>query len=239
MSVETKWIELFDKWRCNPAVRDLIAAPFLSVPASEKPSILYVGKATAKDWYRDDDVFGPPCTSNEEAMYRRIKERRECTQEFLHSVAPSYHSGFWQFAREIEAEAAGKSNAPRSAPFQHIIWTNICKIGTLEGNPKGFILREQSDLAVETLRYEIKVYSPQLICFVTWDYAWDLVKQALGDSSDASWDRGGNDEWLWYRAPRNGFPAALLTGHPERKRRGVRRRWLARISELVGPPEGT
>lgn len=238
MSIEAKWIELFDNWRCISTVKELIAAPFLSVPALQKPTVLYVGKATAKDWYRDDDVFGPPCASNGEATDRRIEERRECTREFLNCVAPSYHSGFWQFAREIDAETASKSNVPRTSSLQHITWTNICKIGTLKGNPKGFILEEQSDLAVETLRYEIDMYRPQLICFVTWDYAWDLVKETLGDSNDASWDQSGTQEWIRYRPPRNGFPAALLTGHPERKRTELRQRWLSRISELLASGEG-
>jgi hypothetical protein len=238
VSVEAKWIELFDKWRCISAVKDLIAAPFLSVPAAQKRTVLYVGKATAKDWYRDDDAFGPPCGSSREVMERRIKERRECTQEFLNDVAPSYNSGFWGFAREVNTVAAGRWNVPLTGPLQHITWTNICKIGTLKGNPSGFILKEQSELAIDTLRSEISAYDPQLICFVTWDYAWNLVKEALSDSNDASWDQMGNDEWMWYHPPRKRFPAALLTGHPERKRTDLRKRWLARISELLARPEG-
>jgi hypothetical protein len=107
---------------------------------------------------------------------------------------------------------------PLSGPLQHITWTNICKIGTLKGNPSGFLLKEQSDLAIETLRHEIELYNPQLICFVTWDYGWNLVKAALGDPSDASWDQTGNAESIWYKPPKSGLPGALLTGHPERKR---------------------
>jgi hypothetical protein len=152
-------------------------------------------------------------------------------------VAPTYNSGFWQFAREINTEAASKWQAPLNGPLQYITWTNICKIGTLKGNPSGFLLKEQRDLAIETLRCEIKLYNPRLICFVTWDYAWDLVKEALGDRSDASWDQSGINEWLWYRPPINGFPAALLTGHPERKRTELRKSWLNQVSELLAADE--
>ena len=231
--VQAKWIELFDHLRSDLKFKNQIAAPFLSVPATEGRSILYVGKATAKDWYRNDTAFGPPCPSDGEAVNTRIKERRECTKEFVQKEAPKYNSGFWQFARELNTEAAKKWKLPPRTPLQHIAWTNICKIGALKGNPSGLLFRMQRDLAVETLRQEIKIYKPQLVLFVTWDYGWDLVKAVFGDSTDKAWDQTGNEDLVWRRAVADELPPALLTGHPERKRQELRRKWLNQISELL------
>ncbi len=232
-SLERKWIELFDELRCAADTKDKIAAPFLSIRAAEERSILYVGKATAKDWYRDDSAFGPPHPINKEAMDARVKERYECAQEFVQNVAPTYNSGFWQFARELSAEAAKKWKVPFESPLQHITWTNICKIGALKGNPRGLLFSKQRDLAIETLREEINLYKPQLICFVTWNYAWDLVREVFGDSTDEFWDQARNDEWIWCRRPRDGMPTALLTGHPERKPENLRKKWLNTARELL------
>jgi hypothetical protein len=195
-SLERKWIDLFDDLRLAPDTSTQIAAPFLSIRTTEERSILYVGKATAKDWYRDDCAFGPPHPSNQEAMNARIKERHECAKEFVQNEAPAYNSGFWQFARELNVEAAKKWKLPLGNPLQHITWTNICKIGALKGNPSGLLFRRQQDLAIETLRQEIKSYRPQLICFVTWNFAWDLVKKVFGDPTDGSWDQTRNEEWI-------------------------------------------
>lgn len=233
VSLESRWIELFDELRCLPTIKDWIAAPFLSVRATDDRTILYVGKATAKDWYRDDNVFGPPHPGDRRAMNARIKERHDCAKEFLENVAPTYNSGFWQFARQLGAEAAKKWDVPLRNPLQHITWTNICKIGILKGNPSGFLLKKQRDLAIETLRYEITTYNPRLIYFATWDYAWDMVKEVFGDSTDDEWDRSGDEEWIWCRPATDGLPVVILTGHPERKRTDLRKRWLSQVSELL------
>jgi hypothetical protein len=232
-SLEREWIDLFDDLRLEPETSAKIAAPFLSIRATEERSILYVGKATAKDWYRDDYAFGPPHPSDKETTNARIKERHGCARKFVQKVAPTYNSGFWQFARELSAEAAKKWNVPLGSPLQHITWTNICKIGALKGNPSGVLFSRQRDLAIETLRQEVKVYEPQLICFVTWDYAWDLVKKVFGDHTDESWDQTRNEEWMWFRAATDGIPTALLIGHPERKPEELRKRWLNKALELL------
>jgi hypothetical protein len=118
--LNAKWVELFDELRHMARIKDQIAAPFLSVPSAEARSILYVGKATAKDWYRDDTVFGLPCTSMIDGVYARIKERHEVTQQFVAKEAPTYNSGFWQFARELNAVAAQKWKLPLRGSLQHI-----------------------------------------------------------------------------------------------------------------------
>jgi hypothetical protein len=222
---QARWFELYDELRCDTKFKGRIAPPFLSVPGQNARSILYVGKATAKDgcW-----IKAPRGSTG-----ARINQGRKYTRKFLAEEAPDYNSGFWQFARELDAEAAKKWKLPSSKTLQHITWTNICKIGTLEGNPSGPLLKKQRDLAIETLLKEIKSYRPQLICFVTWDYAWHLVQEIFGDYTDESWDQTGNEEWVWCRPAGDGLPPALLTGHPERKRAELRKKWLVRASALL------
>jgi hypothetical protein len=175
-TIETKWIELFDDLRSDAKIKDQLAALFLSVPALDSRSILYVGKATAGPWGKT------PSGSNE----ARIKQRHEYTKKFLAETAPTYNSGFWQFARELDAEAAKKWKNANPKPLQHIAWTNVCKIGALKGNPRGLLFRRQRELSIETLRQEITLYKPRLICFVTWNYEWSVVKEVFHDASELS-----------------------------------------------------
>jgi hypothetical protein len=166
-------------------------------------------------------------------MNERREERHECTKKFLVKEAPRYNSGFWYFAKELNTEAAKKWNQPVTHPFQHITWTNICKIGALKGNPRGFLLKKQQEIAVETIRLEIELYKPQLICFVTWDYAFDLVKKVIDDPDDASWNTTENEQWLWWRESTAELPPILLIGHPERKPLKFREGWLEKFRILL------
>lgn len=232
-SIGSQWIDLFDELCCAPNIKDQIAAPFLSIPAPDMRSVLYVGKATSKDGPGGDAPFGQPYPGDKQARGARIKERREATKKFLEEIAPTYNSGFWQLAGELNVAIAKAYELPAATTLRHITWTNLCKIGALKGNPSGLLFRRQRDLAVETLRVEIELYKPQLIWFATWDYGWDLVKQVFGDSADESWDQTGNEEWFWLRRATDGFPAALLTGHPERKGAQLRSVWLSRAMKFL------
>jgi hypothetical protein len=165
-------------------------------------------------------------------MKERRAQRRKFSKNFLAEHAPHYNSGFWHFAKELNTQAAKKWNRRVKNPFQHITCTNISKIGALEGNPRGFLLKEQRDLAFETLRVEIELYKPQLICFVTWDYEFDPVRRIIDDPNDASWDKA-DDQWLWWRAATGKFPPIVLTGHPERKSLKDRETWLKKFWSLL------
>jgi hypothetical protein len=224
-SVEMKWIQLFDELRCDSRTKDQIAPPFLSVPAVEPRSILYVGKATAKDGCWHESPSG--------SVTAQIEQGREYTKRFLNNEALHYNSGFWHFARELNGEAAKKWKPSTPNFLQHITWTNICKIGALKGNPSGFLLRKQRNLAVETLRQEIELFKPQLICFATANYAWDLIKEALGDSADTSWNQTGNEDWIWWRPATGRVSAALLIGHPQGKPKNLVKKWLNKAAELL------
>jgi hypothetical protein len=82
------------------------------------------------------------------------------------------------------------------------------------------------------LRLEIELYKPELLCFVTWDYAFDFVKEAIGDESDAEWETD-NEQWIWWRLPSGRLPAMMLTGHPERKSTTHREAWCKKALELL------
>ena len=68
---------------------------------------------------------------------------------------------------------------------------------------------------------------------MTWDYAFDLVKEVIGDLSDATWDQTGNEQWLWWRRTADRLPSMLLTGHPQGKSPALRETWLKEASKLL------
>jgi len=227
--IQTKWIRLFDRLSKLEGVNARLAAPFFSIPPQNVRSILYVGKATKGDWYKEEFSDQSSC---KDAASRR-EERLECTKQFLKDHAPNYNSGFWHLARELDTAVAKKWNQRVAIPFQHVTWTNICKIGTVIGNPDNSIRNEQRSLAIETLRLEIELYQPQLLCFVSWDYGFDLVKEVIGVPSDESWHQTENKQWIWWRKATDKLPAVLLTGHPERKSIEIRHRWVEKALDLL------
>jgi len=232
-SFEAKWINLFDELRRDPQLKDQIAAPFLSVPATDARCILYVGKATSGDFHRDDSAFARL------TIEERIRERHKVARDFIKEEAPDYPGGFWPFARELNTALANKWKSPITSPLQHITWTNICKIGALKGNPRGVLFEKQRNLSAVTLRDEIRLYRPHLIWFVTWDYEEDLVKEVVDQPQGESWDKTGNGDYMWSRPATGALPGVLLTGHPERKTRQLRRKWVRKSLELLDDAERT
>jgi hypothetical protein len=232
-SLEAKWISLFDELRCDPQLKDQISGPFLSAPATDARSILYVGKATFGNFYRDDSA------SAKLTIEEKIRERHEVTRHFIKEEAPHYPGGFWPFARELNTALANRWKSPAGGPLQHITWTNICKIGALNGNPSGVLFEKQRNLAADTLREEISSYHPLLICFVTWGYEWDFVKEVVDQPKDESWDKTRNEDYMWSRPATGALPGILLTGHPERKPSELRQKWVTRSLELLDETERT
>jgi len=151
-----RWLQLFDATGAQ-IDHERLAAPFFSCGPPDKATVLYVGKATGGSWHRDK-------------FQRTVKERLECTSKWIEAVRNGeYRSAYWHLFLELEARAA--LNDRDSAA----VWTNICKIGVLQGNPRAHYLAFQRKLAIETLRLEIETYRPRLVFFVTGDYADDVV----------------------------------------------------------------
>ena len=224
--MEEKWINLSDAWNSDA---DHLAAPFLSIPAIARPSILYIGKATGKDWYRKEFR-----SHSLECMEARLIERHECTKNFLNLVCTDkgeYDSAFWRHARSLSTQAAMIWNQ-KVERLQNLAWTNICKVGAVKGNPSGKLREAQRTIAADTLRLEAELYRPSLIYFVTWNFEEDVVDQFIGENSEQSWRKERENEYIWWRPAMNGQPPMLWTQHPERKNKNLTERWLRFACEL-------
>jgi hypothetical protein len=226
--IELNWLSLFDSFFGQPPVRGRIAAPFLSVPPADYdpiavPSILYVGKATAGNWWRRSFLRSPT-----------VKERHQCTADFLEDWVKTgkYSTAFWRFALALSKRLAVATHSTIQ-PLQNLVWTNICKIGVLRGNPTGKILRMQSEQAVAGLRTEIKMYRPRLVVFVTGDYAAQLVDAVVGDCEQKTWHKERGADLFWWREATGNMPAILWACHPERKPVSILEGWLEQATRLV------
>ena len=224
------WIKLFFEARSSPNIDpDQLAAPFLSVPPAgydpkSMPSILYIGKATKGDWDRDSFLLSPT-----------IEERRACTIDFLDNYVKTrkYDSAFWRFVLDLSRQAA-LNNGADIEPLQNIVWTNICKLGVLKGNPEGVYYEFQHALALDTLRSEIEAYRPSLAVIVTNDYGMDLIGEIADDSNNSSWHKENEKFGFWWREPAGEIPAMLWTYHPERKPRELLQTWIEQACVLAG-----
>lgn len=225
--IELTWLSLFDSLNHSP-MRGGIAAPFLSVPPADYdpiavPSILYVGKATAGSWDEESFLRSPT-----------VEERHRCTADFLEGWVKTgkYNSAFWSFGRALSERLAVASHSTIQ-PLQNLVWTNICKIGVLRRNPTGNILRAQSELAVTSLRSEIKTYRPRLVVFVTGDYAEQLVDAVVGDREQRTWQKERRHDLFWWRKPIANMPALLWAYHPERKPLSTLETWIQQALRLA------
>lgn len=224
--VQAAWLTLFRELpaadrRIDPKE---LAGPFVSVrPPNHDalvPLVLYVGKATDGCWYRKEFLARGD-----------LEERRERTTRFLQEDALSGSTDFWRFGNQLSRLMAEKSGRKIQA-LQNLVWTNLSKIGVLEGNPKHPLRKAERDLAIETLRLEIDFYHPNLIVFVTADYEGDLINAAVGDPGEISWHKERAKQGIWWREARDLMPTMLWTYHPERKKQELRELWLQRAVDL-------
>jgi len=223
LDTENKWLELFHE--LHDRYPNRVAGPFLSVPPANYdpvtvPSILYVGKATAGSWGLSDFLCSPTLT-----------ERHKFTADFLEGEVNTgeYSSAFWRFAHDLSKQVA-LSHRPIHG-LQNLVWTNLCKIGVVRGNPGREILEAQSNLAIKCLRLEIQMYRPKLIVLVTGDYAGHLVTSALGEQMP--WHEETGPDGFWWREATDELPAILWTYHPERKAKNLLENWLQHASRLM------
>jgi hypothetical protein len=224
--IQREWLELF--FRLKDIHGDRIAAPFLSVPPAKydpasAPSVLYVGQATAGEWYRDEFCESPT-----------VDERRTRTTRFLEECVKTgcYRTAFWRFALNLSARFAEIASGAIE-PLQNIVWTNISKIGVCSGNPRGACLKSQRELSIRTLRFEIKEYRPALIVFVTGNYGKDVVGEIISDPDETRWMWECKNDWFWWRPSMDELPPVLWTGHPRSKSREEIQRWLEKASVIT------
>lgn len=225
MSLQEQWRTKFSEMRRE--FGDVVTGPFLSVAPpgydpERVPSVLYVGKA-----------LGP----NEQMREVSVQGLRRRTRRFLGQVIQGRHrdSGFWNFALDLSRAIAEHTGHPEIAPLQNLVWTNICKIGHAENNPKGGIYEKQEKLAIATLRAEIALYRPRLVFWATWNYGVEVVRKVVNDSStdDASWMKDLAEEGIYLRASMGALPPMVWTYYPERKSKEDWKRWIECAIKLL------
>ncbi|MBB5373001.1 hypothetical protein [Acidocella aromatica] len=226
--LQHQWIELYYKMsRAPDLVAEKLAAPFLSTLTEENKqnhsrNVLYIGKATAKDWYKPNFEAEPT-----------VQARHQKTCEFLQWIeGGGSTSAFWRLGKRFNDLMAQK----QTASLSNLIWTNIAKIGVDRGNPSRTYLRHQQELAILTLIEEIKGYKPKLIVFVSSDYAKDIVREVFqsfdADQDDPSWIK--NDEHIWWRPALGQLPFVACVGHPQRKTCQTLDTWFSTIRTEAG-----
>jgi hypothetical protein len=223
-----EWLELFRELESSQDVETAsIAAPFLSVPPKNYdpvsvPSILYVGKATAGHWDREGFLRSSD-----------MKERLLCTTRFLTEevITREYRSAFWDFALRLSLAAADR-HKDEIEPLQNLVWSNVCKIGTVAGNPKGKCYGRQRELAIRTLRAEIYEYRPKLLLFVTGGFGEDIIDEVTTCRTQTQWEKGQTNDF-WWRDAVGQMPVILWTGHPERKSLNLLDIWQDQAAALL------
>ncbi len=193
-----------------------VAAPFVGFRPKGFPglkkSVLYVGKATKS-----------PCEVEkfDAALEVSAEDAFEQSASFARTIfvhrAQSQKSGpsFWGFANELGSALGGTE-------LSNVSWSNLARIGIWSGNPGDagpLALELQTQFAIEILRREIEVLQPDLIVFVTNNYAKKTMLPAIGDPGDADWEKSellgmGADD-VWWRERTGSVPAILWMRHPQ------------------------
>ncbi|MGD0191681.1 MAG: hypothetical protein ABSD74_13150 [Rhizomicrobium sp.] len=223
IQIQSRWVQLFQLMDSDPSLTNSrLAGPFVSVPPAawdaSRKNVLYVGKATHKDWFKEKFVRSPV-----------LETCRSSTVEFLQEVYDGNENrAFWRFARRLSEIASGTDQAN----LQNLVWSNIAKVGVTSGNPTGRYLAYQHELAVETLRAEIDEYRPSLVVFVTSSYAEEVIRD-LVDDDDATWQKKEDADLPWYRRAQAGLPSMLWLHHPQRKPLATLDVWLSVAKGLL------
>ena len=95
-----------------------------------------------------------------------------------HLTGPGrYSSAFWRFVFDLGGKLTGRSS--RDDIFDRIAWTNVAKIGTVEGNPSESHLNAFRQDFVKALHEELDRWNPDVVVFVTNWYGLDIWWEAL------------------------------------------------------------
>ena len=205
----------------------IFATPFLSttdpnLPVYSRRPIMLVGQATKGDWFlREFDKC------RDLPIKERAEECKEHTSDFQTNGSYSQFkkSDFWRFKRDLQ-EAIGVP----------VIWTNLAKIGVQNGNPRGQHLSDQSDLAITTLKAEIREYRSQLVVLVSGGFA---VKEIVYPAFDTL----RRDEWQEFQLAQEDdycllessklHPTVLWFNHPRGKSSIAKNRWIEIIRSRI------
>jgi hypothetical protein len=149
-------------------------------------------------------------------LYTGKATRGEFNLENLdHDYFGCNKGGFWSFARRLADLTGGDRKK-----LENIAWSNLCKIGSVAGNPNTELVDEQADLAVETLKLEWAELKPTLVVCVAEGYEESLVYQAFNvtqNQNDGFSTRNESGFVFWTRPAQDGMPAFLWMKHPQGK----------------------
>jgi hypothetical protein len=226
-------VALYFQLKNDPAGRfNNLAGPQLSAEPEHyftQPGkrVLLIGKATRGEFYRTEFELADEVNSPNR-FEKLVSERLSRTKAFLQEVTSgNYSSAFWKLASKLNEQATnGKEN--KNGGLSNLVWSNLIKIGVENGNPSPKYIRPQVDASIEMLRAELNYYKPDLIFASTGTFATEISDGFLGNHG---WEKPSDD--LWYRNANKGFPAIVVTDHPERKHNEMIGTWLTTASHLL------
>ena len=224
--LSAKWLKLYRELYADDRLQPRLAAPFLSVPPpgynrASGFSILLVGRATRGQWC---GTTGPQAT---------VATTRDATRSFLKLDCST---PFWRFAQDLSVGIAGICGDEPCNNLRNLVWTNICKLGEIQRNPRGKVFDRQRELAIETLRAEIETYRPNLIVFVSGEWGDQWVEEVVGETKKEPWRDATT---YWWREAGGKRPAMLWTkNHPQGRSRQVIKGWLRKAEMLAVGAKG-
>ena len=214
-----KSLRAFQEEWMNFALKDDDAAPFLAYSpegySGHVRRILYIGKATNKELWRDlfDEERPQPAG-------QRVQNQLDREKVLFESQRNRTGRSFWGFANTLS------HLLDRSCDdLSNLAWSNLCKVGAKSGVPNQKSIEEQSELSVATLQQEIREFQPSVIVVVTRDFAENEILGRVFEPSDSDKWKKSEDEpekrvddvwWLestpavlWMRHPRLAPPELL------------------------------
>jgi hypothetical protein len=129
------------------------------MPVSEhQPDILFIGQASSGMLYE----------GKEQPDYQEaVKQSTEMLAWFLESPR---RKSFWSCVHRI------KDQVERILAHDiRIGWSNLCKIGTIDGNPSIDMQLAQSELCVSALQEELLLAKPKITVFLTGDFGIEKI----------------------------------------------------------------
>jgi hypothetical protein len=145
---------------------------------------------------------------------------RDVGEQVVQRHLPKGTWPFWHFARAVLRQATRvlgvlDSRAPDDALPQYAGWSNLAKIGVIDGNPTGNILRHQAPVCVQALRDEIRMMKPTAVVVSTGFFAHKEIFIPVFGDLEAGWFQDVPD---WDRVAFRRVPAldttVIWTDHP-------------------------
>jgi hypothetical protein len=144
-------------------------------------------------------------------------------------------SAFWQFARDLSG-AAGNTDEE----LTNVTWSNVSKIGVVNGNPGQNLELAQSALAAKTLRQEIRNCDPSIVVFACDSHGDETIYEATsavrGGVNDFDTNSSDHGDFFSRGALDLGaerLPPMLWHKHPQFKTLERRAEWIEEFNRLL------